>query len=473
MSFVLIQGCCIMLSQVITEDFSNNPASLRSVISYGIVSCLWLTVIVVLESGLVSFDKENDAAVLARTMPEIYSSSENKLERFKNADASLSNNYSLFLGVPAFGNYIPLSTFEQIALDDALGYSQDWVRMSDAGGTIFSDSVFQMNSLLVRSDSDQGWLIDSADENIYEKVAVSSGYDLYKRKTVYPYAIFIDDLNERPTGLELEKNTFENQNVLSKLLFDKELFTFSEKSLELSSSESRSLTLSTVGEQAVYLYTDGVDNISVGLSGKTICSEYPQMPYNGLIPIGTYDNEVIEITISNNTSEPQSGTLYVGMMDMQKYKDTIINAQNNDILTIDSIETGNRNMDMELTAEKEGYIFIPLYAENGWSIFINGNRIVPEIFFDVFFLIPVDKGKNEINLSFFPRKIKSGIIISLISILCLLLSDLIIKIAPMHICLDKCLSLLCKISCIAIYAAFTVALIIVYIVPVIYQLIMW
>ena len=209
------------------------------------------------------------------------------------------------------------------------------------------------------------------------------------------------------------------------------------------------------------------------MNGQTLREEYPYILYNGLIPLGIYDDETTAFTLSNNRDEETSGTLYIGMLDMDRYLDTVRISGSESVLEPDSLVTGRHTMDMEVNTANDGYIFVPLYAEDGWSIFVNGERIVPANFFNVFYLVPVKEGKNSIHFSFLPRKLKSGLLITLLSIFCLIILHLLLKNKSRFQMGERIFQIAGRLSYFGLLASFTVAMVIAYIIPVTYQLIAW
>ena len=473
MIFAVISGSAIMLSLVPGDTAPEALASSGLLkLCNAFVFLAWGALIFTFGRDQITIAGENDAVILSREMPGLYSHSDNKLERLKNADASLDNNYSLMLGLPAFGNYIPLSTFEQISLDDALGYSQDWVRMSDAGGTLFSDTLLQMNTLLYKNGSFSDRLVHSS-EWLYEPLADAHGYSLCRRNTTYPYALFIESPEDHSLDFELDQNVFVNQNILSGLLFDESLFTYTEKKVTLAANASETFPLDVEGRKAVYIYTEDLTDISISADGVSLMEKYPHFLYNGLVPLGICDSGSLALTLSNDHNEETSGTLYIGMMDMDKYLATVREANENSILTPDSLSTENHTMDLTINAEKDGYVFVPVYAEDGWSIFVNGQRTFPADFFHVFYLIPVKEGMNSIHFSYFPRKLKAGLLITVLSFIAFTILHIALKKEKDVRVFERCFQIVYPLSCYGLLAAFSVAMIITYIIPVLYQLIVW
>ena len=288
--FTVIAGSYALLSEILTEQglFTELSEKKLTVASY-VLMLLWLGIICVLDPGELGFwAREEDAVVLSDRIGEIVPAPEVKIERMKNADASLHNSYSMIFGRPAFGNYIPLTTSDHIIADDILGYSQDWERMSDAGGTLFSDTLLQLNTTICKEKSAKTWLTDHTGSDLYEYKGSLDQFEVYERTTKYPYVLFVKDLEGKSLSWELQGNTYVNQNVLSQLFFDEDLFTDYEEDFSISGGEKKIFRIDVTGKQAVYVYTDDLTELSVSLNDENIMRHYPVYTYNGVIPLGLY-----------------------------------------------------------------------------------------------------------------------------------------------------------------------------------------
>ena len=471
--FTVIAGSYVLLSEILTEQglFTELPENKVTMISYALM-LLWLGIICVLDPGELGYrDEEEDAVVLSERIEEIIPAPEVKIERMKNADASLHNSYSMILGRPAFGNYIPLTTSDHIIADDMMGYSQDWERMSDAGGTMFSDTLLQLNTTICKEDGINQWLTDHTGSDLYEYKGSLDSYALYERTTRYPYALFIKDLEGKRLSWELADNTYVNQNVLSELFFDEALFTDYEEDFLLAGGESKTFPIEVSGKQAVYVYTDDLIRMSVDLNGETIMETYPQNLYNGLICLGLYEDETIYLTLKSKGEEDQNGELFVGFMDLNKYLKTVEVSDKD--LVINHFETGKKGAQIEVTAAQDGYVFMPIYCDDGWSFFVDGIRTTPETFHNFFFLIPVHKGTNTIQMSFRTRKLISGFIITIISLLCIAVLYIFTGMEKRPVIVDKALTFGSTAARYLLILTFAGAVIVVYVIPIFWQLFMW
>ena len=72
-------------------------------------------------------------------------------------------------------------------------------------------------------------------------------------------------------------------------------------------------------------------------------------------------------------------------------------------------------MKMELVADAESYLYLPVYGSKGWHCTVNGKRVMPETMIKML-AIPVQKGNNSIELHYVSPGMKTGMLLSLLGL---------------------------------------------------------
>ncbi len=90
---------------------------------------------------------------IAATNPELVLTGEaretNSLERVRMSGRDSAEGMdTLRYAYPMIGNYYPLNTTAQLEANQVLGYQQEYVRLSDQGGTVFSDLLMNITGVL-------------------------------------------------------------------------------------------------------------------------------------------------------------------------------------------------------------------------------------------------------------------------------------------------------------------------------------
>ena len=329
----------------------------------------------------------------------------------------------------------------------SLGYSSIWMRTSDMGGTIFSDSIFNIKYALTN---------ENIDSDFY------SYYDSIGDTNIYINDYFI------PNGLILSKYTdtnnilkassvFEAQNNLYKSLSgnNEDLFTeytnFTSFNLDIS-SDGNSTTYSIIDEnQSAYLEmsidcsntelyfnllnsinnednSEVIKSVKVFVNDKVIDTSLNNPFFggtsdtfttefnNGLLDLGTFiDGKAnIKIEILKNFKASQ---LSVGAMDINKFKlfASGKNINNSNVLIYDNNLVCQANIESD-----DEILFLTIPYDDGWICTINGNAQPLIKVFDNFIGVPLIAGYNYIELAYYPKGFKIGTIISLLTLTCIL-----------------------------------------------------
>ncbi|MCF0116027.1 MAG: YfhO family protein, partial [Erysipelotrichaceae bacterium] len=129
-----------------------------------------------------------------------------------------------------------------------------------------------------------------------------------------------------------------------------------------------------------------------------------------LLFLGEYEND-FDIKI-NNTGEYYM--LNVGVLDVGQYFQDI----EDKLVAVDVKQTGS-NMELNVTSDKEQYLLIPLFNDDGFTYRVNGNKVEALRFLDTLMMIPVTKGDNVVELSYCSPGLLIGGIASIIGLLLL------------------------------------------------------
>ena len=399
----------------------------------------------------------NDAYLLAE---ELKSDEDTGLSRTKITDNSVIDTYALLGNQSSLGSYVPENSRRQVELAQKLGYSQDWVKLCDAGGTLFSDAVLQMNRYVISGDRTMSWQNGSSAVLDQE---LSGDFNTYLLKYTYSPAFFISSDTSLPS--EYADNPFTAQNQLSELLFGTDLIRYEE--ISLSSDEDVSIELSVSGNQAVYLWSDTLTDCTFELNGTPVLipersnaenTSYPSSQNNGIISLGCYSDETRTLHITNSE---EAGTLIIGYLDLDALKET----SENQTQVLDGLETEKNMLNMTVTVQEDGYILLPVAADNGWNAMVNGTSASLGTLWDGLILVPVTAGENQISMTFIPEKQKAGQMISVVSIALLLL---VIWRSKNH----RCSALIGKIAEILVWIAAAIVLFFVYAFPICYTVIL-
>lgn len=400
--------------------------------------------------------------------------------KVKVADASINSNYPLILRSPSFSNYVHLMSAEQIQTDRALGYSQVWTRLSDTGGTLFSDALLGYTTTIHSAiPKNQGWKKNTEDFQLYEAVRETAHFQIYRNKYVYPAGLRVDAEEFHSVAPNYDANLFEHQNDLSELFFgEKFLKTRAESFVERAGEHELNYEISVEGKGILYLYTNEIANMEVYVDETLIPvpgfenitgSVYPAYQNNGMLSLGAYENQTVQIRLKYDAAEDgKEKHVYFGLLNLEKFQESA-NQSNGDGNPADQIKIGKSNLSFECSSQGKEYLYLPVYADDGWTCTVNKTTVEIEKLLGTFIMIPLQEGSNRIELTYMPRGYKQGIFVTVMAVVLAGIWIAASKLVKKGALLDK-IYLTVSWAAMAIFVAVYVGfMLLVYMIPIIYE----
>lgn len=336
-------------------------------------------------------------------------------ERIKNTDYKVDHiEYSLVLGKEAISNYWHVINPSVQPKFAALGYSINWTQLLDTGGTVFSDTLFNIKYFLSQDD---------LTEELYDfcEVIDESGdvIQLYKNKFELPFVI-----NTDTSSLSPKSEKFETQNTLFAAV------TGSQEKLiqDVSSQIYSNFCEMQIGNEKKILYfygTNTSDNpveikvngvpVRIPASSSMQNQQYPADFGNGFICLGAFQNETVQVQFSGGVNPSD---LHLGMLDYAAFVNGIekVKKENPKIV---SLEQRNSGVDIELEGVTKSNLFLPVSYDEGWECNVNGEKVSDIQNLDGMLSIPVVEGKNDIKLRYTAPGQKAGAVLSICGLLAL------------------------------------------------------
>lgn len=317
------------------------------------------------------------------------------LDRIKNMDIS-SQNYPQLLNRSAIGNYTASEGVEQIYSVVDMGYALVGNRMSDWGGTIFSDALLGTTEVITTQE---------VSEQLYTKKTSEEEYQIYDCNYVYENGILIQ--RDYDMSVKEEENPFLLQNEMAVSILGEELFTLYEVLAD-------TVEIPIEEESILYGYVPGIPNPAITVNvieimnietGKTTERKIASGWDNGIINLGIYDGQSVCIRVER---AKDIGTMYFALLPLAKLKEyEPVYAQNF------QYTTSNHTLRASLEVDDEGErLFLPIYHDEGWKCWVNGESVNIDTFLSGGMVIPLVKGENHISLRYYPSGFKLGILCS-------------------------------------------------------------
>lgn len=336
-------------------------------------------------------------------------------ERIKNMDYKIDHmEYSIVAGKQAISNYWHVINPDLQPMFSSLGYTINWTQLLDTGGTIFSDSLFQIKNAFSERE---------LPPLLYDKVKDVDGGEndslsLYKLKLQFPFAV-----QSNVGSLEASYDKFAAQNDLFHAVSGNEQPLITDISGQI---QNGAATL-TIGEtpQVLYFYgTNTSENpVIVYVNGNPVKipsssnyenEQYPSDFCNGLVCLGAFQNETVLIQFASNAAVTD---LHLGMLDytlLEQTADTIKSQG----MQISDLKQKHSGASFTVKKAKEGSVFIPVGYDENWKCKVNGEDVTEKVSsIDGMMTIPVKEGTNEISLHYQAEGRTLGGIITVVTIL--------------------------------------------------------
>ncbi|MCR5527317.1 MAG: YfhO family protein [Lachnospiraceae bacterium] len=327
--------------------------------------------------------------------------SADRLQRIKNPDTDLNADYGMVLGRATISGWANTVTNEQQKSSEHLGYSTHFMRILDAGGTFFTDSLLGVTDVITRVPFE-------GEAPVYEKTgeADTSGgkYYLFHNNASFPSAIAVSgDISEyTPEDMKLA----DAQNYLYKVVSGKDEDILESLGREESGKDVRTISIS--GNKALYLRKGKAQEIQV--NGETIPvptisdmenTEYPAWFNNDLLYLGSYSNEEIEVKCSKNS--------YLFLLDLDR-----LQALSDELSGVNTeVKAEKTGLEVKIEgSESKNMALIPLHCDPGFRAVVNGKVVKTLNIAGIFTGIPIEAGENDIEITFSPAGFKDGAFLS-------------------------------------------------------------
>ncbi len=375
--------------------------------------------------------KYNNAIELEGKIPEDDDFYRVKLAQWpkKYFDANLIGG----LGYPTIAHYTSLTSEHYMYAMKRLGYSSYWMEVTGNGGTALTDAVMNIKYYVEKF---------SAREPVIYR---DKNYSIYESEYYLPLGIVTDsDLSlceELPKAERIVIQEYFAKNLLNtgnELLFTEYEHT-GEKNVRYAyhdgmyyftpQSDTRIATLSYKlkidGKQALYfdcfdLVTRNIKehingSFAIYVNGIKFDLSFPNQDSNGLLYLGTFENESVSIDVDVNQSAYCSSYGIYGLS-LDKLKKAI-----DDTKTAELTADGGNIRGTVDNAKKDQWLFLSVPYDSGFSAQINGKDT--EIYRSMtgFMAVRLEEGNNDIAISFCPRGLKQGVILSCAGLVALVL----------------------------------------------------
>ncbi|MDO4189192.1 MAG: YfhO family protein [Lachnospiraceae bacterium] len=340
--------------------------------------------------------------------------------RVKNPDTTLNANYGLVLRRPVLSNWTHILSPMLQRDASKLGYSVQYTRLLDSGGTVFSDALLGINEVISAIP---------LDENLYEleketkTVNITTGqemtYYLYRCKYILPFGLIVDHIDydfENGTLISIYNSIYQSISGNKENIAEK---------LDIGNIDVK-------GKKAIYYFSNQVDtddyNTKIYVNGETVKvpsikeidnTLYPAHFNNNAVYLGTFEDEIVELNVDIKDTDrlgnkietkivPEVISVDLNMLSelTKSYEDNISKREAKEAVYKFDVKS----------ASNGSYLLLPLSYDRGYTAKVNGisKEVIPVG--GIFSAVPVLEGENSIVFGFTPDGMKMGVLISLVGL---------------------------------------------------------
>lgn len=346
--------------------------------------------------------------------------------RIKSVYPNLIQNYGMITKYHTLDHFTSLTNGNNMLTLRSLGYSSYWVKTYSIGGSLFTDSVLANKYLISK---------DKINDEYYEYIDTFGSINMYQLKNNISYGYLIDhntNIIDTSNALEAQNNLYQaltgtkdnimtiynNEFACSNLnitnIDDLTSYKIIDKDLRSSLKTKVHVNESSILYLEVLKSTDNninktiMDSLNIYVNGKLFIDDYPKEINNGLLNLGTYENQDVEIDIQI-TKNLNLSTITLGSMSLSKYYDFV---NNNGISS--PISYNKNNISLSIAVDDEKTLFLPITYNNDYTLKVNGEVKDIELLFDNYIGVKLNTGENNIELTYVSGGLKTGLIISIL-----------------------------------------------------------
>ena len=317
------------------------------------------------------------------------------ISRVKNVDNSLNAGYPAIAGVNALSSISSGTSAGRLRIFQDLGYSTNYFRILDTGGTVFSDMLFRIDQVLSAAP---------LDEDLYQPGDTVAGIQIGSVRYPGVLGLMYDedaladyfDLETIPDRLNALYGAFtDGAGPLAEALAPE---------MEVSGDGLRTYVLTCRLEAPAFLYF-ALDGIAVNIraNGQPVAVPSYLNPSNTVYPV-SFNNNLLCLGLF------PAGEAEVRFSSAMELTEKDLTLMSLDKAALDGFQnTANADRDMVLEKTPDGYaitvtadragrrMFLPI-SPGGRSCTVNGQPAALSYFIGIMTSIPLQEGENTILL---------------------------------------------------------------------------
>lgn len=337
---------------------------------------------------------------------------DDNISRIKQLNFTSAPNYQQYIGLPSLSDWTLHISEGYWKSNIFLGYSHQYTDTYDNGGTAFSDALLNVKQAFATRDYDDA---------LYTLAHKKDNVNIYDCKYTLPFGILIPDTLP-DLSYESDTSVFENQNEVYKAITgtDEELISVhsltdvivdekSEFEITLKTPNVYAASIEIKEPSVLYAYTKDVDlSYQFIVNGEKVYfpyrtlddnTVYPGPKDNGIIYIGSFDNEKIKLSVA--AKDDDTSKLCFGVMSIPKLE-KLCSSYSDGAHAYD-VEASGTSLSMKVDDPQGRTLFLPLEYNKNWRVKVNGSKAdVTPVLNGSFMAIKLGSENAEIEMDYIP-----------------------------------------------------------------------
>lgn len=322
-------------------------------------------------------------------------------------------------GYHTLGHYSSLTSEDYLYAMKKLGYSAYWMEVSSSGGTLFTDMLLcnrytignaQLDGAFYRNASfgirENGVFlppaaVTGADLSVEE--ALPSGGRLEIQQYLCEKLFGVTDLFRRYEPQRAEHASVSYRGGKGYTV-KAEKKTGSMLLYEIPVGDRTTLYFDCFDRVSTSLVEEVNDAVSVEVNGRTISESYPSQQENGILALGSFENEMVRVTVKLHESFTCTSFGVYGLDDT-KLQNIAQEAHTADI------QVKGNTVEAACTAQQEENLVLFFPYDEGYTATVNGQPAETGKVFGGWISVKLAQGENHVVLTFVPRGMRTGLIL--------------------------------------------------------------
>ncbi len=334
------------------------------------------------------------------------------------------------MGFNSISHYTSLTDKDYMATHHKLGYNTVWVQTGSNGGTDLTDFLFGVKYKIDWGDGKTETSVAARDGYQIDSVPIYKGIGIITSKSIYQRQ-YIPDMYTRPEVQEYLYTSLFGDNFVEHYQPNNPGFLVNQGgNFKVSKGKDLNYTIKVEGRKTLFADCSGefstnvretfYEAINIYINGKEYRGTYPTEGENGLLRMGTFEDETVNLTLRFKKSINVK-SFGVFSIDNEMLEEAVDNTQMGTFSYKKGVLTGSAD------SQGDKVCLLSLPYNEGLTVKVNGKKVEYKRVLSDFVAFDLENGHNDIKITFMPKGFMLSAIVSLIALACVIVYTILTK----------------------------------------------